>query len=165
MASDIIYRIPHIKDEEILKDYMKEHYLYGEKSVTCSMDFDKMPFDNWLRNITDNLNDTKLFICSKNNILIGLLCIRCNLNEKERYIIGDIGYGVRPTERKKGFASEFMAHGIDLCRKYGMKNIIIGCFKDNIPSAKTIVKNGGILIGECDAYEKGRMSQYYKIKL
>ena len=61
MASDIIYRIPHIKDEEILKDYMKEHYLYGEKSVTCSMDFDKMPFDNWLKNITDNLDNTKLF--------------------------------------------------------------------------------------------------------
>ena len=44
-----------------------------------------------------------------------------------------------------------------------MKSIIVGCYKDNIASSKTIIKNGRILINEI--VDAGKISQYYEIKL
>ena len=46
-----------------------------------------------------------------------------------------------------------------------MTKVILGCFKDNIASVKTIIKNGGVLICENDNFIKGRISQYYIIEL
>lgn len=46
-----------------------------------------------------------------------------------------------------------------------MKKVLIGCYKDNIASAATIKKNGGVLVNESDNYNEGRISQYYSINL
>jgi len=46
-----------------------------------------------------------------------------------------------------------------------MTKVILGCYKDNIASAKTIQKNGGILTEENDNYKEGKISQYYLINL
>ena len=163
MAFKIKYRLPQKNDKLNLEEYIKEHYENNEFTITASMGLGTMPYENWLKNIHKSGN--LVFIATNNCRIIGFIEIRLNLSEYERMIYGDIGYGVRPSERKKGYASSMLNDAIYICRFYGMKDIIIGCFKDNIPSAKTIIKNGGILIKECDAYEKGRMSQYYKIKL
>ena len=46
-----------------------------------------------------------------------------------------------------------------------MYNVLLGCYKDNLASAATIKKNGGVLVDENDNYNEGRISQYYSIKL
>ena len=55
--------------------------------------------------------------------------------------------------------------GCQFARKKGMTMVLLGCFKDNVASAATIRKNGGILITENENYKEGRLSQYYLIKL
>lgn len=52
-----------------------------------------------------------------------------------------------------------------VCKEHGMKKVLIGCYKDNIASAATIKKNGGVLVNESDNYNEGRISQYYSINL
>ena len=79
--------------------------------------------------------------------------------------LGDIGYGVRPSERQKGYATEMLGYGLSVCREKGRTRVILGCYKDNLASAATIRKNGGVLAVENDNYEEGRISQYYQIDL
>ncbi|WP_408609648.1 GNAT family N-acetyltransferase [Catenibacillus scindens] len=43
----------------------------------------------------------------------------------------DIGYGVRPVRRRKGFASLILGKGVEICRELGMKSVIVGCYKSN----------------------------------
>ena len=162
MGLSMRYRLPEKKDKQKLEEYINEHLENNEKEITASMGLGTMPYEKWLESI--HRGESLVLIAEKGSNIIGFLEIRLKLSEEMRMIYGDIGYGVRPKERRKGYASAMLKDSIYFCRFYGMKDIIIGCFKDNIASAGTIIKSGGVLIKECDAYEKGRMSQYYKIE-
>ena len=58
-----------------------------------------------------------------------------------------------------------LQHALSVCTDKGMNRVILGCYKDNLASAKTIKKNGGILVLENDNYKAGKVSQYYLIEL
>lgn len=158
----MIFRLPIEEDEVLLNEYVQEHYLNNEEEITASDDFTLMRYTDWLGKVNKYKN---VFLCFEQEQLIGLLCVRCHLKEQERYIYGDIGYSVRPTQRRRGHATRILNYGLELLKNQNFDYAIIGCFKNNIGSAKTIINNGGILLFESDCYEKGKMSQYYKINL
>lgn len=166
------YRLPEISDEMILHKYVQEHYDHGETSISASMGLSGSDYCEWVERIRKNADvgdeewgKSLLYLCFDGIKLIGLLSIRYDLPKplSERY--GDIGYGVRPSERKKGYATAILKYGLSVCREKGMKQAILGCYKDNPASAATIKRNGGVLFAENDNYEEGRISQYYLIKL
>ena len=96
---------------------------------------------------------------------MGLLSIRYDLPQALTKKYGNIGYGVRPSERNKGYATAMLRYALSVCKDKGMDKDILGCYKDNAASAKTIQKNSGVLIEENDNYNEGIISQYYMIKL
>jgi len=63
---------------------------------------------------------------------------------------GHIGDGIRPSERGKGYGTKIVSLAIEECEKLGIKDILMCCDKNNIASARTIIKNGGILENEID---------------
>ena len=91
--------------------------------------------------------------------------IRYELPENLVEVYGHIGYGVRPSERNKGYATMMLDYALSVCKEKGMDKALLGCYKDNLASAKTIQKNGGMLVEENDNYNEGRISQYYLIEL
>lgn len=166
------YRLPNQKDEIILNEYMAEHRKNGEKTISASLDLAGMEYGKWLENVQENAEygskewgKNILYLCFDKNSLIGLLNIRYELPKDLSLIYGDIGYGVRPSQRNKGYATEMLKKGLDVCREKGMKSAILGCYKDNPASAAVIQKCGGKLFLESDNYQKGRVSQYYEIEL
>lgn len=172
MSLNLEYRLPTAEDESVLKRYVKEHYDVGEQNISAGMGLTSNDYTDWLEEIIQNTSvpngewgRSKLLLCFFEGELVGLLSIRYELSEALRRKYGDIGYGIRPSQRRKGFANEMLRYGLTICREHGMKDVIIGCYKDNLASVKTILKNHGDLIGECDEYEKGRLSQYYRIDL
>ena len=94
-----------------------------------------------------------------------MLSIRYELSELLRYRLGDIGYGVRPSERNKGYATEMLRYALSVCKQKGMDRVILGCYKDNLASSATIKKNKGTPVFEADNHNEGRISQYYTVNL
>ena len=168
----ITCRLPGPEDEALMNAYVRSHQRCGESAITAGKGIENMPFGEWIKRLESareagdgEWGRSELYLCMDGDALIGLLNIRCELPEEMRWIYGDVGYGVRPEKRRQGYATEILKAGMDICRQKKMDNIIVGCFKDNVGSAKTIRSNGGELVCERDSYEKGRMSQYYRIRL
>ncbi len=168
----MLYRLPEISDKSILQEYMQEHYDNKEKSISASLGLPASEYSDWIDKIHRNASvgdeewgKSLLYLCYDNNKLIGLLSIRYELPENLVEVYGHIGYGVRPSERNKGYATTMLAYALSVCKEKGMDKALLGCYKDNLASAKTIQKNGGMLVEENDNYNEGRISQYYLIEL
>ena len=98
------------------------------------------------------------------NILLGAVDIRHYLNDYLLQYAGHIGDGIRPSERRKGYATEMIRLSLIECKKLGINNVLMVCDKSNVASRKTIIKNGGILENEfLDA--DGEVQQRFWIKL
>ena len=77
---------------------------------------------------------------------------------------GHIGDGIRPSERRKGYATEMIRLALLECKKLGIDRVLMVCEKENVASAKSIRKNGGILENEL-VDDRGRIQQRYWIDL
>ena len=49
---------------------------------------------------------------------------------------------------RKGYATQMVGLALEECKRLGIKKVLMVCDKDNIGSAKSIIKNGGILENE-----------------
>lgn len=95
--------------------------------------------------------------------LLGAIDVRHNLNEYLLQYGGNIGYGIRPSQRQKGYATQMLSLVLEECKKRKMKKVLITCFKSNVASAHAIIKNGGVL--ENEVVEYGIIKQRYWIQL
>ncbi len=64
--------------------------------------------------------------------------IRLALNDFMRKEGGHIGYSVRPTERRKHYATDMLTRALDVCRVIGIKEVLVSCGSDNVASAGVI---------------------------
>ena len=96
--------------------------------------------------------------------VLGAVNIRRYLNDRLRIDGGHIGYGVRPSERLKGYATEMLRQALIIARDMGIRKALLMCDKDNIASARTIMANGGVLDSE-DVDKEGTAFQRYWITI
>lgn len=97
------------------------------------------------------------------NIFVGAVNIR---RFSDDALLGDsahVGDGVRPSQRKKGIATQMIALALEKCKELGIHKVLMICDKDNIGSAKSIQNNSGVLEGEMDM--DGEIVQKYWIDL
>ena len=96
--------------------------------------------------------------------LLGAINIRHYLNDSLLKEGGHIGDGIRPSERRKGYATEMICLALIECKKLGIDKVLMTCDKENIASAKSIIKNGGILENEF-VNSDGKVEQRYWISI
>ncbi|HBP25488.1 MAG TPA: GNAT family N-acetyltransferase [Acholeplasmatales bacterium] len=92
-----------------------------------------------------------------------MIDIRHRLNDYLFRLGGNIGYSVRKSERRKGYAKAMLGLALEKCRKLGLERVLVTCYKDNLASAKTILANGGVL--ENEIVESTGITQRYWITL
>ena len=75
--------------------------------------------------------------------MVGTICIRKKTNREIEKFAGHIGYSIKPSKRKMGYATQMLSLLLD---KYEKCEILVMAEKSNIPSNKVIKKNNGTLI-------------------
>ena len=127
-------------------------------------------FDFYLNNLEiheppEGMVPDSTYFCldEERNILVGAVNIRHRLNEHLLALGGHIGDGIRPSERRKGYATQMIGLALEECRKLGIEKVLLVCDKNNTGSAKSILHNGGIL--EDERTENGTVYQRYWIDL
>jgi len=137
------------------EEYIQEWEKSGEKIVpsACKRRGKSFPelLDNWKISETDHVfskglvPSTLYFYTDEDNTIYGAIHFRHELNDRLTLNGGHIGYGVRPTQRMRGYGKEMLSLLLRQIWKDGYKKILITCDDDNIASAKTIEKNAGML--------------------
>lgn len=136
-------------------DYVKEWEETGEKitpyaSRRMGRTFEEMQH-LWEYGTTEAIRGqgfvpaTLYFLVDDNGRIYGAAHLRHELNDDLRQYGGHIGYGIRPSERRKGYSTLQLKMMLDMLRDMGYERIMITCDDDNVGSYKTIEKNGGIL--------------------
>lgn len=72
---------------------------------------------------------------------------------------GHIAYGIRPSERKKGYGIAQLELCLEFAKRIPLKQVVVACDKDNIASASTAKSCGGVLADEFE--EDGVIKQHY----
>ncbi len=161
--------IPSLKRKEEIIAYLNEFVLYNS-DINGSGFLDKilegysfeecldkclnMQYQEYAKKLNRLQSKTFLLIRKNDNKLIGMLNIRWNIPPNIQEFVGNIGYGIRPTERKKGYNKINLYLGLIEIQKQGLKKIYLDCEDNNIASYKTMeALNAKLLSTKIDPYD------------
>lgn len=173
MASNLFLVRPSKVLEREINEYKQEYFDFGETQVngSCGLAYYDN-FDEWLDLVTsikkgklrNNVHTSTFFsIREEDDKIIGSIKLHHFLTLELEEHGGHIAYGIRPSERKKGYGKQQLLLVLDVARNMKIPKVLIVCDKTNIPSAKTALSCGGILTSE-NMYE-GAVQQHYWINL
>ncbi len=152
-----LYLVKPTKElEEKAMDYRREHIEHGEGHINGSGGFSHYDsYDEWLTMIQSVEKDalikekvhasTYFSIRKQDQRIIGTIQLRHSLSGMLRKYGGHIGYGIRPSERRKGYGSEQLVLVLEEAKKLGLDKVMITCDKNNLGSSSVIKNNGGVL--------------------
>lgn len=153
---------------EMLNEWLQT----GEDLVPFVLEIDSKDFKNYVKllkgfskgiNINSNfVNHSTFWLVNSENKILGVSNIRHELNKGLMMEGGHIGYGIRPSERRKGYATTILKMSLEKAAEFGIRKVLVTCAKSNIGSSKSIIKNGGKLWKE--HHYKGRLTQTYWIE-
>ncbi len=164
---------PTLSMEKEYVDYITEWEATEEKIVPNAAKRDSMSFkelvNKWKEYESESIYEKGLvpssiyFLMDEDKIIYGAIDIRHELNDYLLRYGGHIGYGIRPSQRRKGYASQMLTLALPIAKELGINKVLITCDKNNVGSAKTIMNNGGIL--ENEVINGNEVTQRYWIEL
>lgn len=78
-----------------------------------------------------------------NDRIIGASNLRHFLDESWTKYWGHIGYGIRPSERRKGYGTLFLSLTLEKSKERGFDRVLLGVYEGNVGSWKIIEKCNG----------------------
>ena len=88
--------------------------------------------------------DSTYWLVTDENKIVGAVNIRHSLTEHLFNAGGHIGYGIRPSERRKGYATKLLELSLEKTKKLNITRALVVCDAVNTASEKTILHNGGV---------------------
>ncbi|MGI9431753.1 MAG: GNAT family N-acetyltransferase [Myxococcota bacterium] len=78
---------------------------------------------------------------------------------------GNIGYEVRPSERRNGYGHGILAAALDEARRIGLGSVLLTAETGNLASLRTIERAGGVRAGTSVSHNNFRTMARYHIEL
>lgn len=119
------------------------------------IDFSEAGFHHYLKERTDAADPSVpppegfvhcsyFWIVDDDDVLVGFLALRHELNQHLLEVAGHIGYGVRPSARRKGAATAALKLGVHEAQALGIDKVLLCVAEDNEASRNVIEKCGGV---------------------
>ena len=150
--------LPTIERKQEALDFLQEHVDNGydlNETGRLKDCIEKITYEEWLDDVIkfqekgyaeskNKVASTTFFtIRESDNKIIGIVNLRHYLNDYLKIFGGHIGYGIRPTERRKGYAKIQLYLTLIEAQKLGIDKVMVDCANTNIGSEKTILALGG----------------------
>lgn len=141
--------IPNLAHKQAVMDFQQE-FRNAKERISGGAGLEQAErYEDWLcRQYTPHYGqvDEAVFLAfDSRGTLIGISDIRLGTNAFILTFAGQIGYSVRPSQRRKGYASQLLRLTLEQAAAHGFRQVLLTCNEPNIASAKVIEKNGGIL--------------------
>jgi predicted acetyltransferase len=88
------------------------------------------------------------WLVSANDQVLGVSNLRFSLTESLRKDGGHIGFSIRPSARRQGFATIILKETLFKARELGITSALVTAHRGNTGSVRAILKNGGVLDSE-----------------
>lgn len=162
---------PDIKFKDEYLEMMDDWRSTGEPLVPFCLKYDATDFEefvkltNSFKKVQDKgfVHHSTFWLITDDDKIAGVSNLRHYLNENLLLEGGHIGFGIRPSFRRKGYASKILALTLLEAKKLNIDKALVTCDSSNIASARTIIKNGGVLWKE--HLYKGILKQNYWIDI
>jgi len=105
------------------------------------------------------------WLVRKDGRVLGLSNLRHRLTSALEDFGGHIGYGIRPSERRKGYGTLILGLTLEKARGLGLGRVLLTCDPENVGSARIIQSNGGVLASESYSEHAKRVTSRYWIEL
>ncbi|MFK7693607.1 GNAT family N-acetyltransferase [Paenibacillus sp. HJGM_3] len=154
MTESVALVRPSVEYQDAYMAFYREWVGSGEDMVPWVISRDPSDFQamvEWLlANETDErlpegrVPDSTYWLITASGRVVGAVNIRHRLTEKLFQRGGHIGYGIRPSARRCGYATKLLALALEKARGLGIRDVLVVCDSTNEASARTIVRNGGV---------------------
>ena len=165
----IIFKEPNEVLSKQIQDY-KNEFIVNNEIIHGAANMTDLSIAEWVQfaentkykeTVTPGFVTAHTFFALYNNKIVGIINARHELNDYLLNFGGHIGYSVRKSERRKGYAKAMLSYTVDFLFSLGLNKVLITCDKNNIPSKRTIESCGGIL--ENEIIEESRITLRYWI--
>ena len=152
----IIFKEPKDVTFEQILDY-KEEFVLNNEIIQGAANMTALSIPEWVEfventkykgTVTPGFVTAHTFFALDNDKIVGIINARHELNDYLLNFGGHIGYSVRKSERRKGYAKRMLNYTSEFLFSLGLEKILITCDKNNIASKRTIESCGGFLDNE-----------------
>ena len=165
---------PDIAYRDSYRGMVAEVAAAGESPVPFVLGFEHDDFDALLGQLDDCAHGigipdgfvahSTFWLVRDRTEVVGVSNIRHALTDGLRREGGNIGYGIRPSARRQGLAIAILRESLVRAAELGMQRALVTCAKANVGSARSIVRNGGVLESEEYLPARGEIIQRYWIE-
>ena len=164
---------PHAGLADSYRAMVAEMRTEGEDLIPFPLSFENHDFDAFLAKLAassrgegipaDFVAHTTFWLVDDRGEVVAVSNLRHALTPKLRIEGGHIGYGVRPSARRRGHATEILRRTLAEARAKGIDAALVTCAAANEGSRATILRCGGRLDSEEYVQSRGEVVQRYWI--
>lgn len=151
----LYFEVPTASRKDDAVEFINEFIEFGSDiNGTGGLQWFTKDYEGWLKKLEEDYvrvpseegvpARTYFLVRNTDKKIVGMINIRLALNERLRKFGGNIGYSIRPTERKKGYNKLNLYLGLKICDSYGIKEVLMDADIENPASWKTMEALGGV---------------------